>query len=194
MHLQSRRTLAAVVVFLALGGCTVSRPSKPMVKDEKDRKIAPDFTLKDSTGASVKLSALRGQVVLLNFWATWCPPCKIEIPWFINFQRDYKDRNFAVLGVSLDEDGWQSVRPFVASEKINYRVVLGTEELSQIYGGLDALPTTFIIDREGRIAATHVGLISKSEYENEILNLLEPPPTSAHLDAGSGDPRLNAAR
>jgi len=152
------------------------------VKDEKDRKLAPDFTLKDSTGASVKLSQLRGQVVLLNFWATWCPPCKIEIPWFISFQKAYQDRDFAVLGVSLDEDGWKSVTPFVAAEKINYKVVLGSEEMSQIYGGVDALPTTFIIDREGRIAATHVGLVAKKEYENEILNLLDRPPTSASLD------------
>jgi len=182
MDFTSRRAIAVALFALFLGACGVSHPAKPTVKNEKDRKTAPDFTLKDSTGATVKLSQLRGQVVLLNFWATWCPPCKVEIPWFISFQKQYKDRNFAVLGVSLDEDGWKSVTPFVADEKINYRIVLGSEEMSQIYGGVDALPTTFIIDREGRIAATHVGLVAKSEYENEILNLLDPPPTSARLE------------
>jgi cytochrome c biogenesis protein CcmG/thiol:disulfide interchange protein DsbE len=141
-------------------------------QSEKDRKKAPDFSLKDATGATVKLSEYRGKVVLLNFWATWCGPCQIEIPWFIDFQQQYKDSNFAILGVSLDDDGWKSVKPYVEKKKINYRVMIGTEELSQMYGGVDSLPTTFIIDREGRIAAKHEGLISKSDYLSEIVDLL----------------------
>ena len=78
-----------------------------------DHKIAPDFTLNDASGQPVKLSDFRGKVVLLNFWATWCPPCKVEIPWFAEFQQTYKNRDFVVLGVSLDEDGWKSVQPFL---------------------------------------------------------------------------------
>ena len=78
----------------------------------------PDFALKDSTGQTVQLSDYHGKVVLLNFWATWCAPCKIEIPWFMEFQREYKDRNFAVLGVSMDEDGWDAVRPYMANHSI----------------------------------------------------------------------------
>ena len=136
------------------------------------RKPAPNFTLVDSNGAKVTLASLKGKVVLLNFWATWCGPCQIEIPWFIEFQRQYKDRDFAVLGVSLDEDGWKSVLPFVAREKLNYRVMVTNEEVDQMYGGVDSLPTTFIIDREGRVASSHVGLAGKNTYRQEILTLL----------------------
>ena len=146
------------------------------VKPEKDRKAAPDFTLKDANGASVKLSDYKGKVVLLDFWATWCGPCKIEIPWFIEFEQTYKDKGFAVVGVSMDEDGWSVVKPYIQERKVNYRVLLGTEMLSQLYGGLDALPSTFLIDRTGRIASVHIGLSSgKDGFVNEIDSLLAAP-------------------
>jgi len=168
--------------ILAIGGiaaylasCSFFEADWPALKDAKERKKAPDFALKDSTGQVVKLSDFKGKVVLLNFWATWCGPCEVEIPWFIEFERQYKDRDFAVLGVSADEDGWTSVRPFVERQKMNYRVVLADEKVSQLYGGVDALPTSFIIDREGRVASSHIGLISKNTYRTEILKLLESP-------------------
>ena len=142
------------------------------VKPEKDRKIAPDFTLKDATGQPVKLSDFRGKVVLLNFWATWCGGCKVEIPWFMEFQQTYQDRDFVVLGVSFDEDGWKSVKPYMEQKKINYRVMIGTQDVATLYGGVEALPVTYIIDKSGRIAATHVGLINKSDYKTEIETLL----------------------
>lgn len=165
-------SLAAVVVLsLAFSAC--SRVTHADVRAENKRKVAPDFSLKDATGQNVKLSDLKGDVVLLNFWATWCGPCQIEIPWFVDFQQTYKDRKFAVVGVSLDDDGWKSVKPYVEQRKINYRVVVGTEQVSQLYGGIDSLPTTFLIDRSGRIAAMHTGLISKSTYKDEILKLLD---------------------
>lgn len=128
--------------------------------------------MKDADGRNVSLADYKGKVVLLNFWATWCGPCKIEIPWFIEFEQKYKDRGFAVLGVSVDEEGWEVVKPYVAKSSINYRVVIGTESVAQLYGGIDALPTSFIIDTTGRIAATHVGLVSKGDYENDIVQLL----------------------
>ncbi|HEY1756886.1 MAG TPA: TlpA disulfide reductase family protein [Bryobacteraceae bacterium] len=162
--------IAGIAVYLA--SCSFYSTEWPSVKDEKDRKKAPEFVLKDASGQDVKLSDYHGKVVLLNFWATWCGPCEVEIPWFIDFQREYKDRDFAVLGVSLDEDGWKSVRPFVANEKVNYRVMVTTEQVDQLYGGVDSLPTTFIIDREGRVASSHVGLASKNTYRKEILTLL----------------------
>jgi len=166
-----RPLLFAAVVVGTFTGVKVFQ-NKAEVRPEKDRKLAPNFSLQDATGKTVKLSEYRGKVVLLNFWATWCGPCKIEIPWFIDFQQQYKDRDFAVLGLSMDDDGWKSVKPYVEQKKINYRVMIATEELANLYGGVDSLPTTFMIDRAGRIAATHEGLVSKSEYETEIQDLL----------------------
>jgi cytochrome c biogenesis protein CcmG/thiol:disulfide interchange protein DsbE len=141
-------------------------------KGAQAKKTAPNFTLKDIDGRPVKLSDFRGKIVLLNFWATWCGPCKVEIPWFIEFEQKYKDRGLVVIGVSMDEEGWSVVKPYVADRRINYRIVVGTEKVGQAYGGVESLPTSFIIDKEGRIVSTHVGLVSKSDYEDEIVQLL----------------------
>jgi cytochrome c biogenesis protein CcmG/thiol:disulfide interchange protein DsbE len=139
---------------------------------EAKRQPAPYFTLKDSNAQNVRLSAYKGKVVLVNFWETWCAPCRIEIPWFIEFERQYKDRGFAVLGIALDADGWSVVRPYMQEKRINYRIVLGNDKIAQLYGGVEALPTTVVVDRKGRIAATHVGLIGKKEYQSQIEQLL----------------------
>ncbi len=143
------------------------------MKPGSERRTAPDFALKDADGKTVRLSDYRGKVVVLDFWATWCGPCKIEIPWFVEFQRQHKDQGFEVIGVSMDDDGWEAVKPFAQKLGINYRVVLGNDDAAQAYGGIDALPTTFLIDREGKIAATHVGVASKSDFENGIEELLQ---------------------
>jgi peroxiredoxin len=150
------------------------RVSKP-VKDVGQRQMAPDFALKDADGKTVRLSDYRGKVVLLDFWATWCGPCKLEIPWFMEFERKYKDRGFAVLGVSMDDDGWQAVRPFIQDIGINYRIMVGDEHVGDQYGGIEALPTAFLIDRKGRVAIQHVGLSGKREFEDGIEKLLEDP-------------------
>jgi len=158
-----------------LCACSSSRGPKAgaaSVKPDKDRNEAPDFALKDADGRTVRLSDYRNKVVLLNFWATWCGPCKIEIPWFKELEQDYKDRGFAVLGVSMDEDGWDAVKPFVKDLGVNYRILLGTDIVAQMYGGVNALPTSFLIDQQGRIASVHLGLVSKSDYENDIQALL----------------------
>ena len=140
------------------------------VKPE-NRKLAPDFVLSDASGNPVRLSDLRGKVVLLNFWATWCAPCRLEIPWFVEFQKSYRDQNFAILGVSLDEDGWNAVRPYIHTRNVNYTVAIGNDDVARLYGA-DSLPTTLIIDRYGRLAATHGGLCERSEYASEIRTLL----------------------
>lgn len=176
--------LAAAALPLALliscgGGTDRVRAA---VKTEKDRKAAPAFTLKDSNGKSVSLADYKGKVVLLNFWATWCGPCKIEIPWFIEFEQKYKDQGFAVLGVAMDEEGWDVVKPYLTKKKINYRTLLGNDSVGALYGGVDSLPTTFIIDRNGKIASVHVGLVSKNDYVHEIQQLVQ----SSRTDAGAG--------
>jgi peroxiredoxin len=147
--------------------------SKIAFLENTARKPAPNFTLLDSNGAKVTLASLKGKVVLLNFWATWCGPCQVEIPWFIEFNKTYKARGLAVVGVSMDEDGWKSVKPYLATKKIDYPIVIGTEDVAKAYGGVDSLPSTFIIDRDGKIAFSHTGLVGKDAYEKEIRSLLE---------------------
>lgn len=164
-----------LAALLALGGCARDATGGGAVQaatDADSRKAAPDFTLKDEQGRDVRLSDFKGKVVLLNFWATWCGPCKIEMPWFVDFQRKYKDRGFSVIAVSLDEEGWEVVKPFTEQLKLNFPVVIGSDEMADGYGGIEALPTTFIIDKEGRIASQHMGLVSMSDYEEDIESLL----------------------
>lgn len=192
------RTAFIIAAGLALiTGCARDpRSVQAAVKPTKDRKAAPEFALKDSNGQIVKLSDYKGKVVLLNFWATWCGPCKIEIPWFKEFETTYKNKGFAVLGVAMDDEGWEIVKPYVEQQKINYRTLLGTEQVGNLYGGVESLPTSFVIDREGRIAAVHVGLVSKSVYVNDLKDLLEVPATkkASVLPGGSGAPVLGFVR
>jgi cytochrome c biogenesis protein CcmG/thiol:disulfide interchange protein DsbE len=137
------------------------------------RRSAPDFTLSDESGKAVRLSDFRGRAVLLNFWATWCAPCKLEVPWFIEFQKNYRDRGLAVVGVAMDEEGWKAVTPYVEAAKVNYTVVIGNDAVSQAFGGIESLPATILIDKAGRIASVHVGLCAKGDYEAEIKALVE---------------------
>jgi len=162
----------ASLLFASCGNLPPEASSETVQAAGEQRQPAPDFSLKDVHSADVQLSEFKGKVVLLNFWATWCGPCKIEMPWFVEFQREYKDRGFSVIAVSMDEEGWDIVRPFTEELKLNFPVVVGDDKLADEYGGVSALPTTFIIDKEGRIAATHQGLISKGDYEDEIERLL----------------------
>jgi peroxiredoxin len=143
----------------------------PATIAEGHRLTAPDFQLADATGASFRLSDYKGKVVLLSFWASWCEPCRAEIPQFVELQRSRGNRGFAVVAISLDKDGWKAVRPLIEAGKVNYRVAIGDDELVQKYGGVDALPETLLIDREGRIAARHVG-IAKLKHAVEIDRVL----------------------
>ncbi|MGQ9634133.1 MAG: TlpA disulfide reductase family protein [Bryobacteraceae bacterium] len=193
--------LALAILILSVAACSpIQSGAARKIKQQEDRKLAPDFALKDVNGTTVRLSDYRGKVVLLNFWATWCAPCKIEIPWFIEFEQKHKDRGFAVLGISMDDDGWEVVRPFLARMKVNYRTLMGDETVAELYGGVASLPTSFLIDREGRIASAHLGLVSKSVYENEIEQLLAAPGAggaaadSALRLAGGGANRPGAQR
>ncbi len=139
---------------------------------KQGQKPAPDFTLLDASGRAVRLSDYRGKVVLLNFWATWCRPCSVEIPWFVEFERQYRDRGFEVLGVAMDDAGCQAVRSFIEARGVNYRILAGTDAIAALYGGLGSLPTTMMLDPAGRIEHVHVGLVGREVYEDEIRAML----------------------
>jgi len=135
------------------------------------RKPAPDFILRDANGMPIRLADFKGRVVLLDFWATWCHGCKLEIPWFMEFEDRYKREGLSVIGVSMDDDGWKVVKPFIAAKKMNYAVVIGDDALAKQYG-LGPMPMTVLIDRNGRIADSHSGVVDKAKWESEIRSLL----------------------
>ena len=135
-------------------------------------QAAPAWELKDLDGKAVKLSDFKGKVVLLNFWATWCPPCRDEIPALVALQNQYKDKGLVVIGVSLDQKGPAPVQAFVKRMKINYPVVMGDEKTVMEYGGVQAIPTTFYIDREGNVASVHQGGADGAMFEAAIKPLL----------------------
>lgn len=138
---------------------------------------APDVTFKDLDGKDVSLSQYKGKVVLVNFWATWCEPCYIEIPWLIEMQQKYETKGFTVLGVSMDEEGKSAVLPFLAKERfnvngqklpMNYPMVLGSEDIAEKFGGLLGYPTSFLISRDGKEIKKIQGLISYEEITKAI--------------------------
>jgi thiol-disulfide isomerase/thioredoxin len=139
--------------------------------DARDARL--DFTLKDINDKPVTLSDYKGKVILLDFWATWCGPCKIEIPWFIEFQQKYGDAGLQVIGVSVD-DPIDKLRPYAAAMKMSYVVLqgLGHTDLVDAYGPLVALPTTALISRDGKVCLKHTGLVSKASLEAQIKALL----------------------
>jgi cytochrome c biogenesis protein CcmG/thiol:disulfide interchange protein DsbE len=138
------------------------------------RKTAPDFALTDATGQPLTLSAFKGKAVLLDFWATWCGGCKLEIPWYVEFDQKYRSKGLAVIGVSMDEEGMKIVKPFLAAKHIQYPVVIGNDQLAKQYQ-LTSMPMTLLIDRNGKIAVSHTGVVDKDSFESYIQSLLKPP-------------------
>ena len=132
---------------------------------------APDFSLTDFSGRPLSLSANRGKVVLLDFWATWCEPCKAEIPHFIEMQNRYGAQGLQVIGISMDDEE-KPARDFYQNYKMNYPVALGTSQLADQYGGVLGLPITFVIDRQGHIVSRHIGATDPSLFESEVKKLL----------------------
>ena len=140
---------------------------------DKDAKMAPlNYTLKDMNGVDVKLSSFKGKVILLNFWATWCGPCKAEIPGFVELQKQYPN-DLVVLGLSVD-DPVEKLKPYAAQYKINYPILvgLGREDIQDAYGPLWGIPVSFIIGRDGKICKKHMGIAPKAQFEREIKALL----------------------
>ena len=133
---------------------------------------APNFSLKDSQGKVVKLSDFKGKVIILDFWATWCPPCKMEIPNFVKLQKKYKKKGLQIIGISLDRGGARVVKPFAKEYKMNYPVLLGNMEVVRKYGPIQGIPTTFIIDKHGNIVEKFIGFREKEIFESYIRKLL----------------------
>jgi peroxiredoxin len=136
-------------------------------------KPAPSWELKNIDGKAVHSADFKGKVVILDFWATWCPPCRAEISGFIALQKKYEAQGLMVVGVSVDQDGTDSVKAFVQKQGVNYPVVLADSKIVTAFGGIESIPTTFIIDRTGRIVRQHLGFSSKDEFEGEVKPLLK---------------------
>jgi cytochrome c biogenesis protein CcmG/thiol:disulfide interchange protein DsbE len=152
-------------------------PTNPLVG-----KSAPKFTLEDLDGKKISLADYKGKALAINFWATWCAPCKIETPWLIELRKQYAAQGFEVLGISADDldrddpaklaDDKKEIADFVEKMQMPYPVLIDADSISKPYGGLDELPATFYVDRKGTIVAAQLGLISKAEIEANIKKAL----------------------
>jgi len=148
-------------------------PTTMSVEDVLKGKSAPNFELSTTEGKKLKLSDYKGKVVLVDFWATWCPPCRRGIPDLISLKSQYKNKGLEIIGISLDQDNTiDAVKPFIKDYKINYPVVYGNMDVVVAYGNIESIPTSFIIDKEGKIAARYVGLVEKEVYQKQIQKLL----------------------
>jgi cytochrome c biogenesis protein CcmG, thiol:disulfide interchange protein DsbE len=178
-----------VVLTAALLGCGCGReqtahadavrakqdaPSANVVQFVKNPDAAPGFQLNDLDGKPVSLAAAKGKIVILNFWATWCGPCRAEVPDLVELQKRYADK-LEIIALATDEDDPDEVRRFVLQSGINYRVAMTSEEVLRNYGGIAALPTSFVIDPQGRIVQKHVGLNDPTIYELEVRAMLGEP-------------------
>src|SRR5229473_1775953 len=166
-----RNTLILASILSVLALAATAQSPKP-TSSSTGRSLAPDFNLKDASGKDVKLADLKGKVVLVNFWATWCEGCQVEIPWFVEFQKEYASKGLVVVGISMDDDGWKSVKPWIQEKKVNYPIVIGNEGLGKQYG-LVGMPLTALVDREGRIADVHQGIVEKRATQQKIRDLLQ---------------------
>lgn len=174
---MKRRLVAVVGLALALGawfpGTSPGQPPAPRAdKAAAVGQPAPEFSLTDLGGKPLDLSAYRGRVVLLDFWATWCSPCLKEIPHFVELQNKFRGRGLQIIGISLDDDA-ASVRKFYEKLKMNYPVALGDAALAERYGGILGLPVGFVIGCDGRIKSRHAGETDVSVFEREIVPLLQ---------------------
>jgi thiol-disulfide isomerase/thioredoxin len=152
---------------------TADAAAEPVACPADAKPANLEFTLKDVNNQNVRLSSFKGKVIMLDFWATWCEPCKVEIPWFNEFQQKYGPSGLQIIGISVD-DSAEQLKPFIEKLKMNYIVLqgLGRDDVQDAFGPLVGVPITVMIDRQGRICGKHAGLTSKSIFEREIKALL----------------------
>jgi thiol-disulfide isomerase/thioredoxin len=163
---------ATLLLSLAFAGNLLAQ--LPVIRFVRDPDPAPDFKLQDLDGKDLSLSSLKGRVVLLNFWATWCGPCRAEIPSLIQLQKRYQDR-MQIIGLVVDEDDQTEIRKFIERQGINYPVALAPDDIRIAYGGVSALPTVFLLNASGQVVQKHVGLFDPTLYETEVRVLLDMP-------------------
>ena len=161
--------IAAAMLYFGFHAARRSGPTPVATKSSP----APDFTLDSLDGKSMRLSDLRGKAVLLNFWATWCGPCKIETPWLVELQNQYGSQGLQVVGVEMGDDGKDEITKFVKDMGVNYPVLIGKEAVGDAYGGVPALPESFFISRDGKIVDKIIGLKGKAEIEDSIKMALD---------------------
>ena len=163
-----------IVLTLTFATAVGSAGSSPSLTAPASRKRTPPLSLKGPAGTSLTLSSYKGRVVLLDFWATWCTGCKLEIPWFMEFEKKYRGKGLSAIGVAVDDEGWSTVKTYLAEHPITYPVVLGDMDMMEKKFGLPAsLPVTLLIDREGRIASTHAGVVEREKFDADIRQLLD---------------------
>jgi cytochrome c biogenesis protein CcmG/thiol:disulfide interchange protein DsbE len=167
-----RLIIYGIVALCLLGLYLAGRRASSKPKVTASGNLAPDFTLTDLDGRKLTLSDYKGKVVLLDFWATWCTPCRAEIPHFVEMQNKYGPQGFQVVGISMDDDA-KPVREFYQQYKLNYPVAIGDDKLADKFGGVFGLPINFIIDQEGRIHSRHAGATDVTVFDHEISELLD---------------------
>lgn len=173
--------LIAVILAAAFAGAVIAyrhwtaRPPEPAAPPDvrpPGSRLAPPFALKDIDGNIVSSERFAGKPFVVNFFATWCPPCREEIPGFVEVYRKYRDRGFELVGISLDTDTRPNLPAFIASNRIDYRVVIGDIPTARSYGGVSSIPTTFFVGRDGEIKNVHVGYLDREAFEREVLKIL----------------------
>jgi thiol-disulfide isomerase/thioredoxin len=166
--------IAAIVAAMLLAASRMVRNNRANGpgKSQLIGSLAPDFELPALDGKNLKLSDLRGKAVLLNFWATYCGPCKIEMPWFVELQKEYGPQGFQIVGVAMDDASTEDIAKFVKELGVNYPILLGKESVGESYGGVGVLPTTFFLDRDGKLIAREFGLQSRSVFVDHIKKAL----------------------
>ena len=192
MSAGKRNPFALVVVALVAAamlyfGFHMARRSAPPAITKSGP--APDFTLQSLDGNSMRLSDFRGKAVLLNFWATWCGPCKIEMPWFIELQKQYQAQGLHIVGVAMDDSSKEDIAKFAQEMGVNYPVLIGKEAVGDAYGGVPALPESFFIGRDGKIVDKIIGLKGKSEIEDSIKKALNTEPANSQSATAALQPQ-----